>query len=190
MNSFYSSKISNFLQDNQEHILGILAKNNPFTLEDTQRNTWLEEVRILQSILADLPEGKILFEYAIPRMGKRVDVVLLINGYVFLIEFKIGQDNYASGYDQVLDYALDLKYFHKGSEDIPIIPILCATKAKNDSYHFLPYNDKVYSVIKSNKENLRRVLKDFLTTHHPSQNTLEFWEDSVYSPTPTIIEAA
>ena len=86
MNSFYSASISDFLQESSESILGTLVKNNPFSLEDTQRNTWLEQIRILKNILYKFPSGKILFEYAIPRMGKRIDVVLLINGYVFIIE--------------------------------------------------------------------------------------------------------
>lgn len=190
MKSFYSANISDFSRTPIDSILGNLVKNNPFSLEDTQRNSWIEEINILKNILEKHQNGKILFEYAIPRMGKRVDVVLLINGYVFLIEFKIGQENYSSGYDQVLDYALDLKYFHKASYDIPIIPILCATKAENIEYKFEHFNDKVYSVVKTNKQTLGTILDNFLSTNPTSTNSLEYWEDSEYAPTPTIIEAA
>ena len=190
MNSFYSANISDFLRSPTDSILGTIVKNNPFSLEDTQRNSWIEEINIFKNILEKHQNGKILFEYAIPRMGKRVDVVLLINGYVFLIEFKVGQENYSSGYDQVLDYALDLKYFHKASCDIPIIPILCATKAENIEYKFEHSNDKVYSVIKANKQTLRTILDDFISTNPIATNSLECWENSEYAPTPTIIEAA
>lgn len=190
MNSFYSASISDFLQESSESILGTLVKNNPFSLEDTQRNTWLEQIRILKNILYKFPSGKILFEYAIPRMGKRIDVVLLINGYVFIIEFKVGQENYSSGYEQVLDYALDLKYFHKESHDLPIIPILCATKADIKEYQFASFNDKIYSVVKSNEYNLGEILEDFLSSNSPTEYSLDSWENSAYVPTPTIIEAA
>ena len=190
MKSFYSANISDFLRAPTDSILGNLVKNNPFSLEDTQRNSWIEEISIFKNILEEHQNGKILFEYAIPRMGKRVDVVLLINGYVFLIEFKVGQENYSSGYDQVLDYALDLKYFHKASHDIPIIPILCATKAENIEHQFEHFDDKIYSVIKANKQTLGIILNDFLSTNPIATNSLENWEDSEYAPTPTIIEAA
>ncbi|MBP3357945.1 MAG: DUF2075 domain-containing protein, partial [Opitutales bacterium] len=190
MNSFYSANISDFLQTPVDSVLGNLVKNNPFSLEDTQRNSWIEEISIFKNILEEHQNGKILFEYAIPRMGKRVDVVLLINGYVFLIEFKVGQENYSSGYDQVLDYALDLKYFHKASRDIPIIPILCATKAENIEHQFEHFDDKIYSVIKANKQTLGIILNDFLSTNPIATNSLENWDDSEYAPTPTIIEAA
>ena len=35
--------------------------------------------------------GEIVFEYDIPRLGKRIDVVLLLRGIIFCLEFKVGQ---------------------------------------------------------------------------------------------------
>ena len=49
-------------------------------------------------------------------MGKRADVVIISEGHVFVIEYKVGADNFQkSAVDQVMDYALDLKNFHEGS---------------------------------------------------------------------------
>ncbi len=112
---YYSDSIGNFLLTTPNEILGILAKNNDFSLEQTQRDSWLEEINILQKVLS-LFEGAIYFEYSIPRMGKRIDVVLLIGPVIFVLEFKIGEKEFISyAIDQVWDYALDLKNFHQSS---------------------------------------------------------------------------
>ena len=60
------------------------------TLEDLQRNAWIEQIKILKNQLAKIDDGHILFEYSIPRMGKRVDNILLLDGIVFVLEFKVG----------------------------------------------------------------------------------------------------
>ena len=106
---YYSDSIANFRGTSPNEILGILAKNNEFPLEQTQRDAWLEEIDILQKVLPRF-EGTIYFEYSIPRMGKRIDVVLLIGSAIFVLEFKIGEKEFLSyAIDQVWDYALDLK---------------------------------------------------------------------------------
>ena len=93
-----------------DQILGQLARSNPFDLQEQQRNAWVAEITILKEELKDLTSATILFEYSIPRMGKRVDVILILNGLIFVLEFKINQLLYTgSDVDQCLDYALDLK---------------------------------------------------------------------------------
>lgn len=111
---YYSDSISKFRNTSAEEILGRLARNNDFSLEQTQRDAWLEEIAILQRVLSH--EGTIYFEYSIPRMGKRIDVVLLIETTIFVLEFKVGEKEFFShALDQVCDYALDLKNFHESS---------------------------------------------------------------------------
>ncbi|MFR9142856.1 MAG: hypothetical protein ACLVLP_10995 [Phascolarctobacterium faecium] len=120
-----------FLQQDENLILGILARNNEYTLEDLQRNAWLAEIRILKSQLAVLKTGHIIFEYTIPRIGERIDVVYLKDGLVFSLEFKVGEKNYSRyAIDQVTDYVLDLKNFHKASHNRILVPILVSTEAK------------------------------------------------------------
>lgn len=80
--------------------------------------------------LFDFNEGRIIFEYTIPRMGKRVDAVFLYHNIVFLLEFKCGDDEYRSTtYDQVYDYALDLRNFQKESHNKLLVSIMISTKA-------------------------------------------------------------
>ncbi len=108
---YYSDSIVNFLSSTEEEIIGKLVLNNSFSLEQTQRSAWVEEIHILQKILVSY-RGTIYFEYSIPRMGQRIDVVLLIESVIFVLEFKVGENEFTlNALDQVMDYALDLKNF-------------------------------------------------------------------------------
>ena len=128
---YYSESVAEFLARPAEAILGTMDQVNEFDLTMDQRNAWVEEFDIMKSVLGALREdGQILFEYTIPRLGKRVDVVLLMRGVVFAIEFKVGAEAFlVNDKEQVWDYALDLKNFHEESRDCIIIPILVATEA-------------------------------------------------------------
>jgi hypothetical protein len=131
-NSFYSSSIKDLVGQFPEAILGHLAKQNPFSLDALQRNAWLAQISILQRELASLDGGWIAFEFAIPRMGKRADNIILFGGTIFVLEFKVRTEQFdIAAQDQVVDYALDLKNFHGGSHDRPIVPIVVATDPRN-----------------------------------------------------------
>lgn len=190
--SYYANTIKQFLQDSDSSILGELVRHHEFALEDLQRNAWISQIQILKQLYAGHTENAfILFEYAIPRMGKRVDVVLLIKGSVFVIEFKVGEKKYSNyAIEQALDYSLDLKNFHEQSHRRHIIPIVVATEAPPFHNTLTSYDDLVYSPLKANKNNLKSVLCDVFI--HIPEETLDFtaWQESVYKPTPTIIEAA
>ena len=189
---YYSDSISNFRNTTPDEILGRLAKSNDFPLEQSQRDAWIEEINILQKVLFNF-QGSIYFEYSIPRMGKRIDVVLLIGPVIFVLEFKIGEKEFLSyAIDQVWDYALDLKNFHESSHEHFIAPILIATKAKS-TIPFVsatPQNDKLLFPIKCNVELLGKVIEDVLLFAEGNNIDPTQWEHGRYCPTPTIIEAA
>jgi hypothetical protein len=124
-------------------------------------------------------------------MGKRVDVVLLLNGIIFVLEFKVGETHFASyAIDQALDYSLDLKNFHEQSHNKKIVPILVATEAKAHSNEVELYEDYVFQPLKANKHNLMQVVDNIAREHMDGQIDFEQWQQSIYKPTPTIIEAA
>ena len=189
--SYYSNKISNFLQDSENHILAELVKHHEFVLEDLQRNAWIQQIRILKNQLKNYDKGFILFEYSIPRMGKRVDIILLLEGTVFVLEFKIGEKGYPNhALEQVIDYSLDLKNFHDQSHHRIIIPILVSSEAPLFENDFRKYDDNVFYPFKANKDNLNEIIYTLINKIPKSGlNSLE-WETSIYKPTPTIIEAA
>ena len=189
---YYSDSIENFLKSNPTEILGMLVQNYDFQLEGTQRDAWQEEIQILQNELIGY-SGEIFFEYSIPRMGKRIDVLLLIGPVIFILEFKIGEKEFPSyAVDQVWDYALDLKNFHETSHDPYIAPILVASKAKRMETVIMTtqHNDRTLIPIKSNCELLREVIKDVLLFCDGEQIDVKKWKQGRYQPTPTIIEAA
>lgn len=189
---YYSDTISDFLKRNNDEILGRLAQGNDFALEQTQRDAWLEEIRILKKVLQPY-NGSIYFEYSIPRMGKRIDVVLIVNSVLFVLEFKVGEKEFPSyAIDQVWDYALDLKNFHETSHDLHIAPVLIATNAKAQEaiISTTAHNDKLLAPIKCNEELLKQVISDVLIFSDGEEINPSDWESGRYQPTPNIIEAA
>ena len=191
--AYYSSSITDFLQTSPNEIIGELTRAHARSLEQTQLNAWLEQISILKPVLLDR-EGRIYFEYGIPRMGKRIDVVLLIGPVVFVLEFKIGESHFASSaLDQVTDYCLDLKNFHESSYDCVLAPILIATASRHirPVVCTTPKNDKLLSPISSTVPLLNQVLDKVLHFAGSEPNIdAHKWETGRYCPTPTIIEAA
>jgi len=189
---YYSDSIANFLNTDPEKILGALAIRNDFALEQSQRDAWLSEISILKEVLQSY-QGSIYFEYSIPRMGQRIDVVMLIGPVIFVLEFKVGEKEFKShAIDQVCDYALDLKNFHESSHDHFVAPILIATKAKtaHPVVAVTPQNDKLLFPINSNVSLLGAVIKDVLCFAEGNDIDPIIWPAGRYCPTPTIIEAA
>jgi hypothetical protein len=189
---YYSDSIANFLSASTNEILGTLAENSGFDIQLTQRNAWLEEIVILKNALRD-SEGMIYFEYSIPRMGKRIDIVLLIGPALFVLEFKIGEKEFTSyALNQAYDYALDLKNFHETSRELSIAPIVIATNASAPipAIATTVHNDKVLAPIRCTVEMLGEILRRVMEFVGDGLIDARRWESGRYSPTPTIIEAA
>lgn len=187
--SYYSNSIQNFLLDNDSSILGELTANHSNrTLEELQINAWRKQIEVLKNQLKDL-KGKIYFEFAIPRMGKRVDNIIIVNDVIFVVEFKVGEGGYEKhAIEQVIDYTIDLKNFHEGSHHTKLIPILVATNASiinQTSRDILIYK----TAAKTNKDNLLNTIQIFVNSDNIPID-IEYWEKSIYKPTPTIVEAA
>jgi hypothetical protein len=189
---YYSDTITKFLKTSSDEILGRLVQNNDFALEQAQRDSWLEEINILWKVL-EPHQGSVYFEYSIPRMGKRIDVVVLVGSVIFVLEFKVGESEFpVYAIDQVWDYALDLKNFHETSHEQFVAPILIATKAKSIPAFIsaTPHNDKLLLPIKCNAALLAEVISNVLQFAEGIAIDPQAWESGKYQPTPTIIEAA
>ncbi len=189
--AYYANNINIFCSQEPDIILGEISRNNQFALEIKQKNTWIYEINLLQDSLKQYYTGGIAFEYTIPRIGNRVDNVFIFNGIIYLIEFKVGEDTYPRyAINQVLDYALDLKYFHKESSDKKIVPILVCTNATIKESHIKVYEDGVFEPILCNKNNLKSTLLNLTKSLNSIPFSFTCWLESIYMPTPTIIEAA
>lgn len=191
----YHNTIEEFLEEDSNAILGILCASYHGDALTTTREAWEGEIAILKRELLQWKgsNGRIIFEYDIPRLGKRLDVVLLLKGIIFCLEFKVGETKILeSDVDQVLDYALDLKNFHKFSENRVIVPILIATKYKTFSTFVQKsvYDDRVVNPLVTGEAGIAGLISDVLW-HYPDEVPVnKDWIISPYAPTPTIIEAA
>lgn len=191
---YYSDDVSGFVAKDDAAILGELAAANEFALEPAQRDAWMSEILILRETLSGLnTSGRLYLEYSIPRLGKRVDAIVVMGPVLFVIEFKVGERGYpAHAIDQVWDYALDLMNFHETSHACVIAPILVATDARVrppaalQSHH----DDLVMPPIACNAGMLREVMQTVLSQSAGETIDPDLWQQGRYSPTPTIIEAA
>ena len=194
----YNSSISSFLISDTKTILGSFGINYHGDILTSTNEAWAGEIDIMQDVLPPWKDesGQIIFEYDIPRLGKRIDVVILLRGIIFCLEFKVGQkDALQADIEQVLDYALDLKNFHLLSQERTIVPILIPTKYTNTSKEFRPsvYDDSIYNPLTTGAEGLQKLITDVLAhagATEPDCSLNTDWIISPYSPTPTIIEAA
>jgi DUF2075 family protein len=193
MNYLYHETIDNFLLSSTNEIVGTITRSNEFDVTFLQNKSWEQQIPILKKALIEF-EGEILFEVAIPRMGKRIDTLIIIENVVFVIEFKVGESNFLSNnVEQVWDYALDLKNFHKTSHRVVLVPILIATEAKKSFSEIVltSHNDNLTLPVKVGSNDLKEVIRNTLLffSDEPKINVTEYLNGG-YLPTPTIIEAA
>ena len=193
----YAAMFSEFLSKEPLAVLGTLHNNYHGDAPTTTDEAWMGEIELMQQVLEPWREelGQIVFEYDIPRLGKRIDVVLLLRGMIFCLEFKVGKkEEFQAGIEQVMDYALDLKNFHLFSHDKKIVPILIPTKYKEYTTVFQPsvYNDDIYNPMITGEEHLQELISKVLEHAGAKREDggIDNWLISPYAPTPTIIEAA
>jgi hypothetical protein len=193
LNYYYSNKISEFIQKSPETIIGEISINGRLGHINTELYAWEFQIKLLKEVLQN-HEGHLFFEFSIPRMGKRVDCLLIIKNIVFVIEFKVGEKEFLNhNIEQVWDYALDLKNFHKPSHSLLLVPILVATHARVKKIEIIKssHNDNLINPLKTNAESLKNTINDILLFFEEGDNiNVNDYIIGSYSPTPTIIEAA
>jgi hypothetical protein len=192
MRAYYSADRERFYADSDSHILGELTRRHHHDVEPGDKAAWLKSIALMRAALSEIRAFTVYFEFAIPRMGKRADVVVVIGNGLFVIEFKVGQASFdAAATLQVEDYALDLKNFHEGSHDLAIFPILVPTlaHASRDIQFELAF-DHVARPFLLCPDDLGPVIQMIGASHRAPGFDVMAWEASGYRPTPTIIQAA
>ena len=197
---YYFEPISGFLNRDPDDIIGKLTVSSPHKVDNETKGSWIDEISVLKSVLPCYSgRGSVFFEFSIPRMGRRVDVVLLIDGIVFVLEFKTGaeQVNHREAMVQVWDYALDLKNFHEGSIDRILFPIAVFKKVVTHKRQeeLVSYEDGVFFPQLTQYDRISSCISNALSYVGSESKEYLFgsddaWAKSGYSPTPTIIEAA
>lgn len=194
---YYSDSISAFLNRSVNEIIGELTLASQHDINEETSSSWVEEIDTLKEALAPFSgHGSVYFEYNIPRMGRRADVVAVIDGIVFVLEYKTAEQKFhRDAMIQVWDYALDLKNFQEGSHDRVLVPVLVAPKekVKHCSLELKHFEDNVYEPLMVNAHLLGAGISKVLDSipHEVQLKTADdIWAKSGYEPTPTIIEAA
>lgn len=189
--SYYSNEIQSFLNQDNYSIFGEITTNDQFSAEDLQKNTWNREIEILKRELSQFLDGYIIFEYTIPRIGNRIDNIVIYKGIIFLLEFKVGEKKYPSyAIEQVTDYAFDLSCFHKESHNRLLVPILISTKAHSVKQEIRISKDNVLETICCNEYEIAKYITEVSLKFIQDEIIPDDWINSLYMPTPTIIEAA
>lgn len=194
---YYSDSISAFLNRSVNEIIGELTLASQHDINEETSSSWVEEIDTLKEALAPFSgHGSVYFEYNIPRMGRRADVVAVIDGIVFVLEYKTAEQKFhRDAMVQVWDYALDLKNFQEGSHDRVLVPVLVAPKEKDKHccLELKHFEDNVYEPLMVNAHLLGAGISKVLDSipHEVQLKTADdIWAKSGYEPTPTIIEAA
>jgi len=190
--AWYEAKGAEFAVADPKAVFGELTQNCPFDLVQTQSQSWDYQIAHLQSTAAEFPDAHFFLEFSIPRMGRRADAVVVAQGIIFVIEYKVGERAFPlSAIEQTHGYALDLKNFHETSHLAPIVPILVATKAAAvDIGLGLWPVDAVHPPVRSSAEDLAAIIRQFVSARPCASIDAVAWAAGAYRPTPTIIEAA
>ena len=189
--AYYSNSIKEFLKQDELTIFGEIVSNNQFSAQNLQKNTWKREIEILKRELSYFESGYILFEYTIPRIGNRVDNVFIYKGIIFLLEFKVGEKTYPNyAIEQVTDYALDLNSFHKESHNKLLVPILVSTEATEEWQEIKEIRKNILETYCCNELNIHKYIQEIVENYNENEFNPIQWVNSIYMPTPTIIEAA
>lgn len=189
--AWYDASIRQFASSDPRAVLGCLVSQSQFDSATAQVAAWEQQLTLLRDWLRDL-DGHVFLEFSIPRMGRRIDAVVLRGPVVFVVEFKVGASEFeASGVDQVWDYALDLKNFHEASHGAVVIPMLVATGADRSVRTRVDMaEDGVATPLLVSAEDAKALLSSDHPLNTDSPIEAREWAAAPYRPTPTIIEAA
>ena len=153
---------------------------------------WREQVTLLQAVARGLPgDWRVLLEYPLLRLGKRIDAVLLTDRAILVLEFKTA-DQTRLAREQVEDYALDLFDFHAESRAHPVVPILVVTQGQPHPTAWPLLWHAVTPVLDATSRNLPALVHPIVAHIPATKRPLDVlaWEAAPYRPVPTIVEAA
>ena len=175
-----------------DELLGKLAGGLTFAVEPAQRAAWKFQLQHLRALAADLPPAHFFLEFLIPRMGRRADLVVVLGGLIFVVEYKVGSRSFdRSSLEQVYGYGLDLKHFHETSHAATVVPILVATHAETPDGGALEWDeDRLAKPMRANADGLAPAINHVCRVWGGEDIDALVWAAGRYRPTPTIVEAA
>jgi len=190
--AYLSIDAANVQASSDSHLFGLLAQRLPFAIEPRQTAAWQYQIRHLRTLAAELPEAHFFMEFLIPRMGRRADLIVILDGVIFVVEYKVGLHQFDRfGLEQVYGYGLDLKHFHETSHTRRIVPILVATEAVSLEDQSPRWDlDGLAKPLKATPSQLAGLISQIAAAVRAPPFDPQEWFMGRYRPTPTIVEAA
>lgn len=191
--AYYSGRIDVFAGEDVDAIVGRMATASPFKITPSTVESWRSSVTILQDAVKQSGiSGWIALEYDVPRLGSRIDAVIIADAVIIPIEFKVGASSHdSSAFNQAWDYGLDLKNFHAGSHERVILPIVVATLAKKFEDDWRPpHPDGVHPPLRTNEQQLASAFRRAVAYGTGNAIDGDAWGLAAYNPSPTIVQAA
>ena len=195
MRAWWSGDLTTLLAEAPEAIVQCLAVRLIETHHlnhAAQLTAWRAQVALLQTTARGLPgEWRVLLEYPLLRLAKRIDAVLLTDRAILVLEFKAA-DQTRMAREQVEDYALDLFDFHADSRAHPVVPILVVTQGQTRPTAWPLLWNAVTPVLDATERTLPALVHDIAARIPAAARPLDTaaWEAAPYRPVPTIVEAA
>jgi hypothetical protein len=197
MPAWWSAGLGDFLACEPETIVGVLStrliETHPLNRAE-QVQAWRAQIPLLRVVLTGLPiTWRLLLEYPLLRLQRRIDAVLLSDRAIMVLEFKTGDGPLSNiNRQQVEDYALDLLDFHAESRRHPVVPILVALRATPRATDWPLLWHGVTPVFDANAVTLFDLLREIEGRALVPTQPLDpiAWETAPYRPVPTIVEAA
>jgi hypothetical protein len=202
MPAYYFRSLTDFLTDSASTIIGELAQANSasrFPLSPEAIDAWRDQLPSLNAAMRALTEKypssgswRILMEYPIPMVGRRIDAVLLAHNVIIVIETKTGGSR-TSAVRQVEDYALNLACFHEPSANRTIVPVVITAglaPAQNETTAFdrLIEPCRVYSAAEA-PSGLLATCQEYVNSQAAPTDP-DAWNSGRFKPVPPIIDAA
>ena len=127
MGAFWSSTVVEFLHTDPVRRLSHLTHEQALRFRSQQfqqLRAWESEISGLAAALLDMPEAadwRLLLEFPLLRLGRRIDAVLVMPNGILVLEFKDTSFGHRAAHEQTEDYALDLQDFHAASRPVPTL---------------------------------------------------------------------
>lgn len=204
MTAHVSVRLADLLRTTDEQIIDQLLRSDAgsgFTqVSHNQLAAWRTELDVLRSAVRELSvhearwhDVHLILEYRIPRREKRIDAILLLSRTIILLEFKVGAKRESlKNTEQLLDYALDIGYYHAASRGMRLAPILCTTES--DELRFGPghVDPPLEPIAFCGTRRLPEVLEALMASEVKEGVPIDpaMWPRSRYQPIPGIVEAS
>ena len=189
--------VASFLAADEAGLLARLAHEamqHFRTSEAAQLRAWGASLRCLRRALDGWEQAaawRLVLEFPMRRLGRRIDAVLVTPRAVVVLEFKADATVFsAADRRQAEDYARDLQDFHAASRGQVIVPVLVATRAVPGETAWPLAIGGATAVLDASEASLPGLLRGLWARLPAGDVDVSGWTAAPYRPVPGIVDAA